>query len=269
MGTRWHGCRAVDQANGTIMYAEYPSGGNPRLPRVMRSRDRGRSWDVAFERNTEEIRHFHFLQRRPGTSEWWLTSGDKPRESYIWISRDDGGTWEDITQVKGRVTTGGIAYPRSVFRLTDLVWNGDEVIWGTDDDLPQIKAPHGARLFRSPIKAPLTPVYSGMCRWHIRSMIDLGDFVVVLAAGANADTDDPVERMPSAVLVPKRAVAGAPEVVHLLDIDVHSDKPRAGRGFTFSKASRAAAGGTFFSYRAPYHLFPSGHQILRWDVTFR
>jgi hypothetical protein len=50
---------------------------------------------------------------------------------------------------------------------------------------------------------------------------------------------------------------------------VHSDKPRAGRGFTFSKASRAAAGGTFFSYRAPYHLFPSGHQILRWDVTFR
>jgi hypothetical protein len=273
MGTRWHGCRAIDQIGdqigGTIMYAEYPSGGNPRLPRVMRSRDRGRTWDVAFERTRKQIRHFHFLQARPGTNEWWLTAGDKPHESRIWVSRDDGDSWDDVTDTQGDIVSGGVTYPHNAFRLTDLVWNGDELIWGTDDDLLNVKGGEaGARVFRSPIKAPLEPSYAGRCRYHIRSMIEVGDFIVVLAAGANVETDDAVARLPGAYLMPKHAVPGNDELVHLLDIDVHSDKPRAGRGFTFSKASRAAVDGTFFSYRAPYHLFPLGHQILRWDVRF-
>ncbi|HEY1962082.1 MAG TPA: hypothetical protein VGG69_06675, partial [Rhizomicrobium sp.] len=53
-GSHWHGCRSVDIANGTLMYAEYPyedptgAAEDRAVSRVLRSRDRGRSWEVVF-----------------------------------------------------------------------------------------------------------------------------------------------------------------------------------------------------------------------------
>jgi len=269
-GTRWHGCRAIDQSNGTIMYAEYPSGDNPRPSRVFRSRDRGRSWDVAFERNSEQIRHFHFLQANPRVAgEWWLTSGDNPEECRIWLSKNDGEGWVDYTDIPETIDIDGITYPRSIFRLTDLAWDGDEIIWGTDDTLPLVTGDSpGARVFRSAIKRPFAPRPVGHCRWHIRSIVDVGEFYFVLTQGSNRGRASPEERKPNVLLMPKKSPPGAPGLLHLFDVDIHSPKPRAGRGFTYSKASRAAIGGTFFTYRAPFHVWPAGHQILRWDVTF-
>ena len=138
-GARWHSPRSVDLSGATLMYAEYTPNG-PRTQRrnpsrVLRSRDFGRSWNVVFER--ADVRHFHFLQARPGVpGEWWLSSGDEAAESRIWKSSDDGATWADQTERFGdTVSVGDLTLSRRLFRLTDMIWSGDEIIWGCDDPL--------------------------------------------------------------------------------------------------------------------------------------
>ena len=272
-GSHWHGPRSVDIANGTLMYAEYPfedrSGGpeNRAVSRVLRSRDRGRSWEPVFERDGTQVRHFHFLQARPGApGEWWLTSGDSPMESRIWISRDDGDHWEDLTRGFGDpVVLDGLAYPRTLFRLTDLKWEGEDIVWGTDDYLSRNQFPSpGARMFRSPADR-LAPKLAGKAKWQIRSIVEIGDFYMVLTQGCVRADATPEEKKPGVYLMPKRQIPGAADMVHLFDVDVHSHNRT---GFTYSRASRAAKDGTFFTYRASTDVFPFGHRMLRWDITF-
>ncbi|HEY1961820.1 MAG TPA: hypothetical protein VGG69_05345, partial [Rhizomicrobium sp.] len=272
-GSHWHGCRSVDIANGTLMYAEYPyedaagTAEDRALSRVFRSRDRGRSWEVVFERDGTQVRHFHFLQARPGAAgEWWLTSGDKPFESRIWVTRDDGDHWDDITANFGEtIPIDGLRYPRTVFRLTDLKWQHDGIVWGTDDFLArnQFPAP-GARMFRSP-REQLVPQVSGKARWPIRNIVEVGPFYMVLTQGCVRADATPQEKMPAVYLMPRQQIESAPGMIHLFDVDVYS---QTRTGFTYSRASRAAKNGTFFSYRANTDAFPFGHKILKWDVTF-
>jgi hypothetical protein len=266
-GHRWHSCRAVDFSGGTLMYAEYPSNKEvkkrrPTSCRVFRSRDRGRSWQIVFERTGQQIRHFHFLQARPGfPGEWWLTSGDAPHESRIWISRDDGDNWTDATDVSGNtIDIGGKLFERSAFRLTDLDWSGDDVVWGTDDYLEDAQPP-GARIFRSKIGSTLVPELVGNGRWPFRNLVDIGDFWLLLSQRAKDSSAQ--NKKPAVYLLPKKKDAGG--LVHLFDLDTYPSDAKP--GFTFSKASRAAVDGTFFSFRSGEDVFPTGHQILEWHVT--
>lgn len=267
-GPRWHSCRAVHMAGGTLMYAEYPRnrGDITSSSRVWRSRDRGRNWDMVFEQSSEKIRHFHFLQPRPGSpGEWWLTSGDAPHQSKIWVSYDDGDRWHDTT-AGAALTIEGTTYPSSIFRLTDLVWNGPELIWGTDDALAALGSEAGARVFRSQIAFPLVPQPVGRTKWPIRSIVDLGDFLVVLTQTSTQPAMHPRDNKPGAYLMRKDGAGSA--LVHLFDIETFDPRAGAGKGFTYSRASRAALDGTFFTYRAPHQALPSPGQILKWNVSF-
>jgi len=269
IGPRWHGCRAVDFARGTLMYAEYPANkeGNRSSSRVFRSRDRGRSWTTVFEQDSKAVRHFHFLQARPGSpGEWWLTSGDEGPQSKVWVSHDDGDNWHDITSGSPLVID-GVKYPRNIFRLTDLVWSGDEVIWGADDSLPCLKPP-GTRVFRARDVSLAVPHVVGCMRWPGRSLGDVGNFLMVLSQGANRRDATPEESKPSVFLMPKREIDGGPGLIPLFEIDNFGGNPWAGKGFTYSRASRVAFDGTFFTYRAPYQALPSPQQILRWKISF-
>jgi hypothetical protein len=271
-GSPWHGCRSVDMAGGVLMYAEYPYEDEDALPderlksRVFRSRDRGRSWDIA--NKSRQVRHFHFLQARPGhPGEWWLTSGDEPEESNIWVTTDDGDDWRNITRrFDETIEIGGVSYPRSLFRLTDLAWIGDEVIWGTDDDLRSTRgAEPGARIFRSPCIFPPVPSVVGRISWPVRSMVDVGDFYVFITQSGGGKRRVADEKKPGVFLMPKKPVAGAPGLVHLFDVDT---RPTGRTGFTYSRASRAAKDGTFFTFRASTDAFSFGHKVLRWDMRF-
>ncbi|HEY1708978.1 MAG TPA: hypothetical protein VGG10_11990 [Rhizomicrobium sp.] len=262
-GERWHSCRAVGHAGGTLMYAEYPNNTNRRArSRVLRSRDRARSWETVFERPGNAMRHFHFLQPRtdvPG--EWWLTSGDMPEESRVWISRDDGDSWNDLTEKAGTIlSTGGETFQRSVFRLTDLAWQGNEIIWGTDDRLGDA----GARVFRSPIADPLAPRLIGAGNWHFRSIVEVGDFYILASQGCPTPSGKADPR-PGVYLAPKKPVAGAPELFPLFDIEMLGPKRTK---FTSSRASRKALDGTFFSFRGKDDVFAGGPRLLKWQVTF-
>lgn len=270
-GYRWYGCRSMDSSAGTLMYAEYPSNVpvDRRPPaRVFRSRDRGRSWEVVFEQTGTQIRHFHFLQARPNAArEWWLASGDAPNESRIWVSKNNGDDWTDVTELPSdEIEIGGVIYPRSVFRLTDLAWDGNDIVWGSDDRLASA-TDHlaGARIFRSTVGPVLAPRMVGRCNWHIRSIVDLGAFHLAISQGCAYPGANPDTEKPGAFLIPKKADPAVPGVVHLFDIDTHA--PRATK-FTASRASRVAKDGTFFTRRARTDVFPSGQKLLRWDVTF-
>ena len=269
-GSPWHGCRGVDMRGDTLMFAEYPyetpgeTPGQRRSRRVFRSRDSGRSWQVVFEVPGATVRHFHFLQARPGRmGEWWLASGDYPEESHVWVSRDDGDTWQDESSpLAETVNIDGIPYTRSVFRLTDMAWFGDQVLWGTDQVLPRNKkSPRGARVFQSPANETLAPALVGTAQWEIRNVVDVGDFFVLLSQGPGKFSDDPGERRPNVFLVPK----DSPRLIHLLDVDVYSSVPT---GFTYSKASRAAKDGVFFTSRSGTDVFPFGHKVLKWEFRF-
>jgi hypothetical protein len=271
---RWHSCRAIDLCGDTLIYAEYASNRSvkrrprPSSCRVLRSRDRGRSWQTVFTQNGKEIRHFHFLQARPGVAgEWWLTSGDLPHESHIWVSRDDGDTWTDLTgTLPKQVDVGGSPFNHALFRLTDLYWLDNDIVWGTDDHLSTAEPP-GARVFRSPMTDPLETQLVALGRWHFRSIVDIGDFLLLISQRSRQPETPPEESRPGVYLMPKKPVAGAPALVHLFDLEAYFETLREKAGFTFSKASRAAVGGTFFSYRSARDVFPLGHKILEWNVT--
>jgi len=266
-GSRWHGCRSVDCSGDTLMYAEYPYDSDDPFAkdrfecRVFRSRDRGRSWQIV--RTDGAIRHFHLLQARPSAiGEWWLTSGDEPNECHIWVSRDDGDSWVSLTDGFGdSIVVGGERFRHTLFRLTDLAWHGDEVVWGTDDRLRASgKGRHGARVVRSPAASSLRPEIVGLAQWEIRSLVDLGDAYLFLTQGcARPDTEH--NQGPGVFLMPKRQGA---KLTHLFDVDVHS---MIRTGFTYSQASRAAKNGVFFTFRTSTDVFPFGHKILKWKVA--
>lgn len=272
-GCRWHGCRAVARAGNTIMYAEYPQnapvdGQRAASPRVFRSRDEGRSWQVVFERSGQQIRHFHFLQPRPGVpGEWWLTSGDDSHECRVWRSRDDGDSWSDLSaHVGAMIDIDGVTYQRRVFRLTDLIWQGDEVLWATDDILQTAADGHvGARVFRAKIGDRLEPHLIGRGHWHFRNLVDVGDFYVALSQGCPHPKNEPAKERPGVYLIPKVPAAGAPGMVHLFDVPTHSPKRTK---LSASRASRAAKDGVFFSLRGRADFFPKGHRVLRWKLSF-
>jgi hypothetical protein len=265
---RWHGCRSVGHAGGTLMFAEYPQNRDRKWSsRVFRSRDCGRSWDVIFRQTGEEIRHFHFLQPRPAApGEWWLSSGDHPHECRIWVSKDDGDTWIDLTaSAPGRMPIGGQMFRRDVFRLTDLMWEKGAIIWATDDALQQVRnGTPGARVFRSPIGDDLRPQEIGRGNWHFRSLVDIGPCYLFLSQG-NPDGGLSRDDRPGVYLVPKESVPGVTNVAHLFDIQ--SLTPLS-TNFTASRASRAAKDGVFFTLRGRADIFLPGHRILKWQVTF-
>lgn len=269
---RWHGSRSAAIMDGTIMFAEYLSniaakGRRPVDCKVWRSGDRGRTWHVVMEKTGAEIRHFHFLQPRPDHSrEWWLSSGDLPHECHVWVTKDDGDTWDDISRPKrDHIEASGALYKRELFRLTDLAWLGDEVVWGTDDFMGSAKPP-GARIFRSAIDSRLKPELVGTGKWHFRNVVDIGDYLLFLSQRTNVATAPPENKKPGIYLMPKQPISGAPAMVHVCDLDAYPTRDRP--GFTFSKASRAAVDGTFFTYRSSEDVFPAGHKILEWNVSF-
>jgi hypothetical protein len=271
-GSRWHGCRSVDCAGETLMYAEYPNnnpvnGKRPSVCRVWRSRDRGRSWTIVFEQTGQQIRHFHYLQAAAGIEgEWWLASGDLPHECFIWVSRDDGESWQDVTTgLSAELRIGKSRFDHRIFRLTDMRRLEGEILWATDDRLLNTR-PSGASVFRSCIGPVLTPVLVGRGKWPFRSIVDTDEYFLLISQRSNAPNPPPEDRRPGVYLMPKITPPGAPSLFHLFDLDTFPW--RGGAGFTFSQASFAAKDGVFLSLRSSTDVFPTGHKILRWEVLF-
>ncbi|MBC2776029.1 class I SAM-dependent methyltransferase [Parasphingopyxis marina] len=277
---RWHGTSSIGQHGDTIIWAEYPhNAGNHTpgkedqaiSPRVFRSRDEGATWETVFSQSGENIRHFHTLLADPHVpGQWWLSSGDRPHECRVWLSRDDGDNWIDITNIKPDVDLNAQAYPQSVQRYTDLWLDKDRVIWGSDDwlgsprnamlsDAPDIgnQRRSGSRMFVSDRVVPLQPRNLGWVGNPVRSIIDVGPALI-----ATTEAKYDVLTRPQICLVAKD---GRPLVQELLAVDVAEDEKS---GFTYSRSSHAAVNGTFFTFRSSRDLGQYATRILQWHVEF-
>jgi hypothetical protein len=129
----WHGSEGIGQRGSTILYAEY-SVREAKMHRVWRSEDAGRTWKVVFRQftdmsDTPQIKHFHLVQPDPyHPGHWYLSSGDMPPHCRVWLSKDDGKTWTEVTDPHPRGTDS-----QSVHRFTMLLFRKDYLYWATDD----------------------------------------------------------------------------------------------------------------------------------------
>ena len=284
----WHGSRSIDEAAGTIVYAEYPANAKRRIApsgepearsdlapvrdsRLLRSTDGGRSWQTVLQYDWRAIRHFHTVVADPWQpGRWWASSGDGPRQCRVWESLDHGASWSDV----------GVELPteqlhpdhqqlaQTVLRYTDIVVGESELIWGTDDLLgePSLGDPDvstgrraGARLFRSPKEQPWKPQSIGYVGDAVRSLIDVGPAYLVATQAKGA-----LGYRPRIFLLWK---AEPFQLTPLFTVDnFQGDSP--GTGFTYSRASRSAKDGVFFTHRRPTDAFPGGAALLRWRILF-
>lgn len=142
----WHGTNSIDSnINGTVMYAEYTAtkekGGQPLY--VWCSHDFGSTWHVAMEKTSSpvygvgECRHFHTCFSDPDVDgRWYVTTGDVRRDNCFFYSDDNGLTW-DKAKVKC-ISPGGLIsdqFRDNVFRFTSSYFDGDDIVWPTDDGL--------------------------------------------------------------------------------------------------------------------------------------
>lgn len=273
----WHGRSSIDEADGVIMYAEYPDnafayreqGPPPHRPsRVWRSRDDGATWECVFTVGEGAIRHFHTCVADPRhRGRWWLSSGDRPQECRVWVSDDAGDSWRDLTNPAPSVDLHPeFTSSRSVQRFTDLHFDGDGLLWGADDHLGPLdrvgevgdrRQWPGSRLYRSRVSDPLEPEDLGWIGLPVRSLVDAGFgwFVFTEAKRRNFSL------RPQVYLLMK----GSYRLRHLFDMDNFTGKPTP---FTHSVASRhATPDGTFFTRRSRGDVFPDGPAILRWRVS--
>lgn len=287
---RWHGPRAIGEQNGVILYSEYFDNAgigtmkpgsedwqrNLRTCHVWRSDDDGRSWRAVFAKDPTEIRHFHFVMPDPFTDgTWWLSSGDRPHQCHCWRSTDHGETWKDVTNVAPDITLHPLAQrsAQAAFRATDMVITPDKLIWGTDDlmifndeykllvadpeKLCRYPMP-GARIFVTPKSEVLQPRDVGIGSHPFRNFVDVGPGYLAFTEGKY----EPIGFEPVVYFVGKDEPY---RVQRLFSVPNARGK---GTGFSYSRASRAAVDGRFFSFRGSGDLAAILPRMLQWDVAF-
>lgn len=121
-GVMAHGLTQDDR--GAIYYGEYATaaGHGTRTARIWRSRDEGRTFEVAYEFAPGAVRHIHGVQWDPVGRAIWVSTGDQDSGSRVGFSRDGAAsfTW--------------IGEGSQDFRVCSLLFLETTVAWGTDAD---------------------------------------------------------------------------------------------------------------------------------------
>mgnify|MGYP000890524836 FL=1 len=252
----WHGAQGIGQHKNTLMFAEYWTDDSVSEGHVLRSTDDGETWKVAFivpshgstEPKAGQVRHFHTLQPDPFfPGHWYLSSGDASAECRLWLTKDDGETWSEVTDPAPEGSD-----LQNVHRHTSIQFFPDRLLWATDGayrqktgDASFVEAKRGEPL---DVKALSVPIANA-----VRSL-------VATDIGVVASTENRYGRE-----VAEYGSAGA-EMVLLTNAGTQTyagmDSDGAG-GFTYSLASRQAVEGVFLSF---VHHEKSLSNLARWTL---
>lgn len=111
----------VDET-GTLYYGEYPTRKlrPDETVRIWRSRDGGRTFEVAHEFAPGSVRHVHAVQWDPHADALWVATGDTDPQARIGYSTDGGRTFT------------WIGSGSQTFRTCSLLFFPDRVVWAMD-----------------------------------------------------------------------------------------------------------------------------------------
>jgi hypothetical protein len=165
-------CVCVD---GDATYlGEYPLSESAR-PRLLRSTDRGRTWETLL--TLEDVRHFHSVAVDPYGGDLWATTGDRDGECRI--LRTSGGDLETV----GRGS--------QAWRAVELAFTGDSVLWGVDcayaDANPVFELPRSALETGAPDPRQVGELDSSV--YYAETLAVDGTEWVVLATAAETGVD--------------------------------------------------------------------------------
>ncbi len=281
----WHGSASVGESDGVIMFAEYYRNLELYSPdfeqrkadylqilrsnAIWRSRDDGTTWEKCLEFGPLQIRHFHTVipdRFMPGV--WWASSGDHTEETRVWRTTDQGDSWVDVTNREPSIQLQASYMPLRARcqRYTDAAVEREQIVWGADDYLGSVRATGnarpateraGSRIFASPKSSPLQPREVAYIGHPVRSLVDVGPGWIVMTEAK----ESAIGFKPSVFLLFKQSF----KLVKLMDLENYSN---VGTGFTYSRSSRSAYKGIFFSFRNSLDVFKGGVRCLKWKVEF-
>ncbi len=280
---QWHGSSGIDHSRGTTIFGEYPPNASRPRPEdpepekqgdwydshLYRSCDGGHTWEMVHTAPWRQIRHFHTVRADPyQQGVWYASTGDRPSECHLFRSVDDGLTWHDATGEPLDELTGK-PYARrwrALYRYTDVVFTEDHLIWGTDDFLGSadrigtqdvaVADRVGSRLCTATKGERVDVATFAYAGNPVRTIVDVGVAWLVITQAKRIEIP-----RPQLFLVSKTEPHRAAEIG---TVDLFAGPS----SFTFSRASRAARDGRFFSFRGRGDVFPAGPSILQWDVSF-
>jgi hypothetical protein len=267
----WHATFSIDEADGCMMFAEYPankSNQDVKHPaHVFRSTDGGLSWHVVFRVDYPESRHFHTCTAIHGTSgQWIITSGDTPEQCRFWMTNDDGDTWQEITDPEPAVHGVSERNKQSIHRTVVMHCDEEYLLWATDDPMGLASAYHvsstemyvRSRLVRAKRQTPISVEVMCDIGMHVRSMVDVGSAFVIVTEAKYVD----VVPNPQVFIVFKDETG---RCHHLFDID---NVEKKSTGATYSKSSIASKDGVFFTLIERGLFADDISGILRWKIEF-
>jgi len=282
---QWHGTSSIDEVDGTIIFGEYHMNSVRYFPdfddridelspylsnnRLLRSIDGGQSWSTVLELTAYQARHFHTVVADVRTRGlWWASTGDRMDETHVFMSVDDGLTWNDVTNRSPDVSTTSPYQTagRSCFRYTDIALHNGQLFWGSDDllggqsdfdPLLEREKRGGSRFFSATMNDGLLKQKElGIVGNSIRSIVDIGDFYIATTEGR----ENKISMEPSVVLISKKNLS-----VNSIIFDIDNILNES-TSFTGSMASRKSCDGTFFSYRSGADVMNGPPYMLRWNI---
>lgn len=247
----WHGSQGIGERDGVIMFAEYWTDKTRPEGHVWRSRDDGATWERAFTAHTKAgageawklVRHLHSVQPdpfRPG--DWYLSSGDAPEECHLWLGRDDGGVWLEVN-------AGGLPMA-AAYRYTSLFFEPDRVCWATDGNMGKTGTGFVSIRRGAPVALESLP---GLAVNPARNLIATDAGFVMITENKYGREVPGAGRPGVEVMVISKSGAFTRAAV-LPD--------RNNDGFTYSKGSRHAVDGVFFTFARS--SLPGN--MLRWEL---
>ncbi len=121
----------LNVGESTVYLGEYFQNSSRTNVSILKSINEGNDWIKAFDFKPGNIRHIHAVQKDPFSASLWVCTGDSDEESMIGFSADEFRT---ITEI-GRGS--------QLWRVCQLVFTEDEVIWGTDNGDRKIAGIYG------------------------------------------------------------------------------------------------------------------------------
>ena len=259
----WHSQNSICESDGVIMFAEYPINAHNQTSfsnaAIYRSLNFGQTWERVFEVQFPTIRHWHTLKQDPFEPENWIaTSGDEPDQCKWFLSKDNGDSWDEVTDTE-YINNNNPQKSKSIHRTTTFEFDSKHYFYATDDlmgAVPQFFKWKGdergtsSKFVKATKTSPIRLEVLADMGLHIRSMIQVDEGFIMISEAKYVSTNSQVFYYSTRL----------GKLFFLLSIP--SESPNSG---TASINSEIDKQGNFYTYVSKGSFLNSKSQTLLWN----